>query len=58
MNASAVVVNNILAELDVLTSSAHNFARYKLPVDLDPESPSILVSLASVHLPSRHRWLN
>lgn len=49
MNASAVVVNNILSQLDGLTSNTHNFAvKYKLPVDLDPESPSTGPRLTSM----------
>jgi len=49
MNASAVVVNQILSELDVLTSNSHSFAvKYKLPVDLDPESPSTGSRLTSM----------
>jgi len=49
MNASAVVVNNILTQLDGLTANAHSFAvKYKLPVDLDPESPSTGPRLTSM----------
>lgn len=49
MNASAVTVNSILAQLDGLTGNAHNFAvKYKLPTDLDPESPSTGPRLTSM----------
>ncbi|MEQ1920746.1 MAG: hypothetical protein ABL955_16265, partial [Elusimicrobiota bacterium] len=49
MNATAVAVNNILSQLDGLTSNKHSFAvKYKLPVDLDPESPSTGPRLTSM----------
>ena len=49
MNASAVAVNTILSQLDVLTSNQHSFAvKYRLPTDLDPESPSTGPRLTSM----------
>ncbi|MCM2303095.1 MAG: hypothetical protein NDJ72_00215 [Elusimicrobia bacterium] len=49
MNASAVAVNSMLVQLDGLTSNTHSFAvKYKLPTDLDPESPSTGPRLTSM----------
>lgn len=49
MNSHAVAVNSILAQLDALTANSHSFAvRFRLPVDLDPDSPSTGPRLTSM----------